>query len=168
MLKPVLIGVAAVLLCAAPALACTNITSKTVKLTGCVDTEWVAGTGQGAQEFVYTTSDQNFGLQVITESDVVPAQQFHDAIIANAAKAINGTADDIKVLGERVENIDGKAFNVLEYTIPNSGNPVLFQNFYYSQPGFGSVQILGYSLASDGNAAAYKTGAFTSTVKLGG
>ena len=168
MLKPVLFGVAGVLLFAAPALACTDITSKTVKLSGCVDTEWVAGTGQGAQEFVYTTADDNFGLQVITESDVVPAQQFHDAIIANAAKAISGQASDIKVVGERVENIDGKAFNVLEYTIPNNGNPVLFQNFYYSQPGFGSVQILGYSLESDGNTAAYKTGVFSSTVKLGG
>ena len=61
----------------------------------------------------------------------------------------------------------GKPFNVLEYTIPNDGNPVLFQNFYYSQPGVGSIQILGYSLETDGNAAAYKTGVFASTVKLG-
>jgi hypothetical protein len=167
MLKPTLIGVAAALLVAAPAFACDDISSKTVKLTACVDTEWVPGEGKGAQEFVYATADQNFGLQVITETGVVAAQAFHDAIISNAIAAIKGTADDVKVTSERVENIDGKPFNVLEYTIPNNGNPVLFQNFYYSQPGFGSVQILGYSLESDGNTAAYKTGVFASTVKLG-
>jgi hypothetical protein len=169
MLKPIVIGAAAALLLAVPAFAaCTPITSKTVKLTGCVDSEWVAGAGSGAQEFVYLTADQNFGLQVITESETVPAQQFHDAIIANAVKAIGGAAADVKIVGERIENVDGKPFNVLEYTIPNDGNPVLFQNFYYSQPGFGSVQILGYSLETDGNTAAYKTGVFTSTVKIGG
>jgi len=167
MLKSTLIGAAAALLVAAPAFACTNISSATVKLTGCVDTEWVAGQGTGAQEFVYATADQNFGLQVITETGVVAAQAFHDAIISNAVAAIQGKPEDVKVVSERVENIDGKPFNVLEYTIPNSGHPVLFQNFYYSQPGFGSVQILGYSLEADGTTAAYKTGVFASTVKLG-
>ena len=168
MLKPLFIGAGLALLIAGPALACTDISTKTVKLTGCVDDEWVAGQGTGAQEFVYTTQDQNFGLQVITESGVVAAQAFHDAILNNAVSAIKGKPEDVKVISERVENIDGKPFNVLEYTIPNNGNPVLFQNFYYSQPGVGSIQILGYSLATDGTAAAYKTGVFASTVKLGG
>jgi len=167
MLKQTFIGVAAALLVAAPALACTDIASKTVNLTACVDTEWVPAEGKGAQEFVFATADQNFGLQVITETGVVAAQAFHDAIISNAVAAINGAADDVKIISERVENIDGKPVNVLEYTIPNNGNPVLFQNFYYSQPGFGSMQILGYSLESDGNTAAYKTGVFASTIKFG-
>jgi hypothetical protein len=167
MFKSAIIGAAAALLVAAPALACTDISSKTLKLTGCVDEEWVAGEGKGAQEFVYATADQNFGLQVITETGVVAAQAFHDAILNNAVSAIQGKPDDVKVISERVENIDGKPFNVLEYTIPNNGNPVLFQNFYYSQPGVGSIQILGYSLVTDGTAAAYKTGVFASTVKIG-
>jgi len=168
MLKPVLFGAAATLLLAAPALACTDISSKTLKLTGCVDEEWVAGTGTGAQEFVYATADQNFGMQVITETDVVAAQAFHDAILANAAAAIGGKADEVKAVTERVENIDGKAFNVLEYTIPNDGNPILFQNFYYSQPGLGSIQVLGYSLETDAAAAAFKVGKFAATLKIGG
>jgi hypothetical protein len=167
MLKPILFGAAAVLLFAAPAFACTDITSKTLKLTGCVDEEWVAGTGTGAQEFVYATADQNFGMQLITETDVVAAQAFHDAILANAASAIGDKADDVKAVSERVENIDGKAFNVLEYTIPNDGNPILFQNFYYSQPGLGSIQLLGYSLETDAATTAFKVGKFASTLKIG-
>jgi hypothetical protein len=71
------------------------------------------------------------------------------------------------VVSERITNIDGKPFNVLEYTLANSGNPILFQNFYYSQPGFGSVQILSYSLEKDATAAAFNAGVFAATVSLG-
>ena len=167
MLKLLVAGAGLALLTAMPAFAaCTDITSKTIALTGCIDKEWQPIEGTGAQEFSYLTADQNFGLMLITEKETIPAAQFREAIITNAITAIKGTKDDVKIVGERIENIDGKPFNVLEYTIPNGGNPVLFQNFYYSQPGFGSVQILGFSLVGDSNAAAYKTGVFTSTVKL--
>ena len=147
---------------------CTEIISKTIKLSGCVDNEWVASEGTGAQEFTYLTADQNFGLMVITEKDVFPASQFRDAIIANAVAGSTGNKDDVKIISERIESIDGKPFNVLEYTIPNDGNPILFQNFYYSLPGYGSVQILGYSLASEATAAAVKSGVFASSIKIGG
>ncbi len=162
-----IIGAAVALLAAGPALACADISSKTVKLTGCVPEEWVAGTGTGAQEFVYATADQNYGLMVITEAETFPGSQFHDAIIANAIHGVGDKKDDISVVSERIENIDGKPFNVLEYEAANAGNPILFQNFYYSQPGFGSVQILSYSLTKDATVAAYKAGVFASTVKLG-
>jgi hypothetical protein len=168
MLKSLIIGAAGAFLVAAPALAdCTDISSKTLKLTGCVDKEWVAGTGTGAQEFVYNTADQNFGLMVITETDAFPGTTFHDAIIANAVKGAGGKQDDVKVVSERIENIDGKPFNVLEYTLANDGNPILFQNYYYSQPGLGSIQILGYSLETDAATAAFKTGLFAATLKIG-
>ena len=162
-----IIGVAVALFAVAPALACTDISSKTVKLTGCVGEEWVAGKGTDAQEFVYATADQNYGMMVITESATFSGSQFHDAIVANAIAGVGGKKEDISVVSERVENIDGKPFNVIEYEAANSGNPILFQNFYYSQPGFGSVQILTYSLTTDANTAAYKAGVFASTVKLG-
>jgi hypothetical protein len=168
MFKSVLIGAGAVLLLAAPAFACTEISSQTVKLTGCVDEQWQPLEGTGAQEFVYQTADGNFGMMVITEKDAFPISQFHDAIIANAVKGAGGKSDDVKVVAERIENIAGKAFNVLEYTLANSGTPILFQNYYFSQPGIGSIQILGYSLEADATAAAFRTGAFAATVKIGG
>jgi hypothetical protein len=167
MLKSLVIGAFGALLLAAPALACTDISSKTVKLTGCVDTEWVQTQGTGAQEFVYATADGNFGLMVITENQAFAATQFHDAIINNAIKGAGGKKEDVAVVSERVENIDGKPFSVLEYTLADNGSPILFQNYYYSQPGFGSVQILSYSLQTDATVAAFKAGVFASTVKLG-
>ena len=161
-------GAAALALLAGPAFACTDIASQTVKLTGCIDEQWQAIQGKGAQEFVYQTADGNFGLMVITEKDAFPISQFKDAIIANAVAGAGGKKEDVSVGGERIENIDGKPFNVIEYTLANGGQPILFQNYYYSQPGFGSIQILAYSLDKDATAAAFKGGAFASTLKLGG
>ena len=88
------------------------------------------------------------------------------SLVVNVASKC-GFTPQYEGLEKLQREMKGKPFNVLEYTIPNDGNPVLFQNFYYSQPGVGSIQILGYSLEADGTAAAYKTGVFASTVKIG-
>ncbi len=169
MLKTLIAGATLALLTAVPAFAaCTEISSKTIALTGCVDSEWQKIDGTGAQEFSYLTADQNFGLMLITEKEVIPAAQFREAIIQNAIKGSGATAADIKTVGERIISIDGKPFNVLEYTIPNNGNPILFQNFYYSAPGYGSLQILSYSLQTDATAAAFRAGVFAGTAKMGG
>ena len=169
MLKTLVAGAGLALLTAVPAFAaCTEISSATIALTGCIDTEWQAIEGTGAQEFSYLTADQNFGLMLITEKETIPATQFRDAIIQNAITGSGGTADDVKIVGERKVNIDGKAFDVVEYTIPNSGQPILFQNFYYSAPGYGYLQILAYSLETDATASAFRAGVFAGTAKIGG
>jgi hypothetical protein len=166
MLKSVVIGAAVALCFAAPALACTDISSKTIKLTGCVDDGWQAQDASGAVEFSYQTSDQNYALQVVTETEALAAQELHDALIANAVAAV-GNKDNVKELGERVENIDGKPFNVLEYQLTDGTNTVIYQNAFYSQPGFGTVQIVMISSPDMANAAAFKEGQFAATVKLG-
>lgn len=170
MLKTLVAGAGLALLTAVPAFAaCTEISSTTIALSGCIDSEWQAIEGTGAQEFSYLTGDQNFGgLMLITEKEVIPTAQFREAIIQNAITGSGGTADDIKTVGERIVSIDGKPFNVLEYTVPNSGNPILFQNFYYSAPGYGSLQILAYSLVTEATASAFRAGVFAGTAKVGG
>jgi hypothetical protein len=168
MLKTLTIAVAATLLFAVPALACTEISSKKVKLTGCVDDQWVAAEPGDVLEFSYLTSDQNFALQIVTESEVLAAQTLHDAILANAAAAVGNKPENVKVVSQRTENIDGKPFNLLEYTLTDGTNTLTYQNFFYSQPGFGTVQILVLSTAADVSAAGFKAGQFAGTVKLGG
>ncbi len=168
MLKSLVVGAGLALLTALPAFAaCTEISSETIALTGCIDSEWQAIEGTGAQEFSYLTADQNFGLMLITEKETIPLAQFRDAIIQNAINGSGGTADDVKIVGERIVNIDDKPFNVVEYTIPNDGNPILFQNFYYSAPGYGALQILAYSLDKDATASAFRAGTFAATAKIG-
>ena len=169
MLKTLIAGAGLALLTAVPAFAaCTDISSKTIALTGCIDKEWQAIEGTGAQEFSYLTADQNFGLMLITEKETIPATQFRDAIVQNAITGSGGTAADVKIVDERIVEIDGKPFNVIEYTIPNDGNPILFQNYYYSAPSYGSLQILAYSLVNDGTASAFRAGLFAATAKIGG
>jgi len=169
MLKTLIAGAGLALLTALPAFAaCTEISSKTIALTGCIDSEWKAVESTGAQEFSYLTADQSFGLMVITEKETFTPETFRAAIIQNAITGSGGTADDVKVVRERATSIDGKPFNVIEYSIPNSGNPILFQNYYYSSSGFGAVQILAYSLEKDATAAAFRAGAFAATAKIGG
>ena len=169
MLKTLVAGAGLALLTAMPAFAaCTEISSKTIALTGCIDKDWQPIEGTGAQEFSYLTADQNFGIMLITEKETIPAAQFRDAIIQNAINGSGGTAADVKIVRERIVEVDGKPFNVIEYTIPNSGNPILFQNFYYSAPSYGSLQILAYSLETDATASAFRAGLFAATAKVGG
>jgi hypothetical protein len=169
MIKSLAAGLVAALFMGGSAFAaCADIASKVVALSACVDSEWQATEGIGAQEFTYMTADESFGLMVITEKEAIPSAAFRDAIIQNAISGSGSSADQVKVVGERIVAIGGQPFNVIEYTIPNSGNPILFQNFYYSAPGFGSVQILAYSLDTDATATAFKAGLFAHSVKLGG
>lgn len=168
MFKSLLIGAGLVLVSAASAFACTEISSATVALTGCVETEWQQTQGTGAQEFVYGTADGNFGIMVITEKDVFTMAQFRDAIVQNAINGNGGDASKVQVIGERIETVAGEPWSVVEYAVDYQGSPLTFQNYYLSKPGFGSVQILGYSLTSMATAAAFKTGVFASTVKIGG
>ena len=68
--------------------------------------------------------------------------------MANAVTAMQGDQSKVKEVSARTENIDGKPFNLLEYTLTDGTTTVDYQNFYYSQPGYGTVQILnGVSLA---------------------
>jgi hypothetical protein len=168
MLKSLVIGAGLVLAFAAPAVACSEISSATIKFTGCVDEQWQRQDGAGAVEFNYVTADQNYGLQVITETAVLSAQQMHDAILFNAASAVSGDKTKVKEISARTENVDGKAFAVLEYTVDYGTAVIDYQNFYYSQPGYGTVQILGASTPQDAAAAGYKVGQFAGTVRVGG
>lgn len=168
MFKSLLIGAGFLLASAASAMACTDISSATVALTGCVSEEWTQSEGTGAQEFVYGTADGNFGMMLITEKDVFTMAQFRDAIIQNAINGNGGDASKVQVLGERIETIAGEPWSVVEYAVDYQGSPLTFQNYYLSKPGFGSVQILGYSLTTMASAAAFKTGVFAGTVKTGG
>lgn len=168
MYKSLLAGAGMLLLSAASAYACTDIASQTVQLTACVESEWNATPGTGAQEFVFGTADDMFGIMVITEKEVFTMAQFRDAIVQNAINGNGGDASKVQVIGERIETISGEPWSVVEYDVDFQGSPLTFQNYYLSKPGFGSVQILGYSLAESATAAAFKTGVFASTVQIGG
>ena len=169
MLKTLSIGAGLALLTAMPAFAaCTDISSATVALTACVDSDWQPIEGTGAQEFVYANVDEKSAMMVITEKEPIPSDKFRGAILQNAVTGAGGSEDNVKVMREWTTTIAGAPFNVLEYTVTTEAGVLLFQNYYYSAAGYGSTQILTYSLEADATSAAFHAGAFAATVKLGG
>lgn len=152
---------------ATPALAaCDTVKSKVVKLSACIDeNDWVVQPQQGDQEFLYFSGDQKVGFTIITENEAFTASDFRGAVLANG-KAANGDKD-VAIIGERVENVGDKPWNVMEYQFGETGQELEFQNFYYSQPGFGSVQVVFWSLPTDATVAAYRAGRVLSSLNYG-
>jgi hypothetical protein len=157
----------AVALAASPAFAaCDTINSKNLKLSACIEeNDWVLQAPQGDQEFLYFSGDETVGFTIITEKETFTASDFRGAVLANA-KSANGDKD-VTVVKERVENVGDKPWNVMEYQFGETGQELEFQNFYYSQPGFGSVQVVFWSLPSDATTAAYRAGKVLSTLTYG-
>lgn len=169
MLKIVSAAVAAALLIAAPAFACDTIISARVKLSACVDgATWAVQAPQGVQEYLYYSTDGNVGFAVITEADTAAVSEYRQAILSNAvAAALDGSPDNVSVVSERIETIGGKAWNVIEYEVKTADQPILFQNFYYVQPGFGSTQMVYWSVPQDATSAAYRAGQMLATLEFG-
>ncbi|WP_374624616.1 hypothetical protein [Devosia sp.] len=167
MIKSLLLGAAALVISAAPAFACDTINSQKIKLSACIDdSDWVLQAPQGAQEFLYFSGDETIGFTIITEKETVAVSDYRSAILNNAAVGSNISVDQVQVLKERIENIGGRPWNVIEYQVGEPGQELLFQNFYYVQPGFGSTQFVYWSIASDGRSAAYRAGQMLSTVQF--
>ena len=151
-----------------PALACETITSTKVKLNACVDTTgWATQTPSGDQEFLYFSSDETMGFAVISENAAWPVAKYREAILSNAAAAaLDAKPENVTIVGERLENIGGKAWNVIEYQVVTTDAPLLFQNFYYVQPGFGSTQFVYWSVLEGGTSAAFRAGQMLATVQF--
>lgn len=146
-----------------PAFACDTINSKTVGITACIDdNEWELRAPQGDQEFLYFSLDQRVGFTIITEKENFTASDFRKAILINGKNSNNG--QDVQVISERVEGVGGKSWNVMEYQFGEPGQELEFQNFYYTQPDFGSVQVVFWSIPGDATVAAYRAGTVLSSL----
>jgi hypothetical protein len=166
--KIILGAIASALVLVTPAVACETIASTKVKLSACVDTTgWATQTPAGDQEFLYYSSDETIGFAVINENGAWPVSQFREAILTNAAAAaLDAKPENVTVVSERLENIGGKAWNVIEYQVVTTDAPLLFQNFYYVQPGFGSTQFVYWSIPEGGTSAAFRAGQMLSTIQF--
>jgi hypothetical protein len=146
--------------------ACDTVNSKKIKLSACIDeNDWVIQPQQGDQEFLYFSADEKVGFTIITETETFAASAFRGAVLINGKNANGGK--DPQVISERVENVADKPWNVMQYQFGEPGQELEFQNFYYSQPGFGSVQVVFWSIPSDATTAAYRAGRVLSTLSYG-
>ena len=152
---------------ASPAFAaCDPVNSKQLKLSACIDAaDWVVQEPQGDQEFLYFSQDGTVGFTIITETETFTPADFRGAVLTNAKNANDGT--DVSIVKERVENVGDKPWNVIDYQFGASGEELEFQNFYYSQPGFGSVQMVFWSTPGDASVAAYRAGKVLGSLTYG-
>jgi hypothetical protein len=160
-------AVAAAAFAVTPAFAaCDTVNSKNLKLSACIDkNDWVVQEPQGDQEFLYFSADETVGFTIITEKETFTASDFRGAVLANAKNANEGK--DVSIVKERVENVGDKPWNVIDYQFGETGQELEFQNFYYSQPGFGSVQVVFWSIPDDAKVAAYRAGKVLSSLSYG-
>jgi len=160
------VAVATALIVSPAFAACDTVNSKNLKLSACIDeNDWVVQPQQGDQEFLFFSADEKVGFTIITEKATFTASDFRKAVLING-KAANGDKD-VQVVAERVENVADKPWNVMEYQFGEAGQELEFQNFYYSQPGFGSVQVVFWSVPADATVAAYRAGRVLSTLSYG-
>ncbi len=144
--------------------ACDTVNSRVLKLSACIEeNDWVIQAPLGAQEFLFFSPDQKVGFAIISEAQTFSGTDFRRAVLINGKNANGGV--DVRVLAERVETVADTAWNVIEYEFGTADQKLVFQNFYHSRAGFGSVQIVFWSVPGDDNVAAYRAGRLLGTVR---
>ena len=126
------------------------VKSAKLKIEACVDpATWEAGQGTGDQEFVYFSKDQKAGFAIVTEEPDVTMQQYHDAILAFAAKQSGAPEGSVTSYDDKTETINGKSWGSMHYDVTVQGTKLEFLNYYYSEAGLGSTQFIFWSLPED-------------------
>lgn len=160
-------AVAATLVLASPAFAaCETMVSKNVKLSACIDgATWSAQPAEVGQERLYFSADGVAGFTIVAEDAKVPVDDYRTAILNNAVgAALDAKPENVRVVAERKETVADKEWNVIEYEVTTADAALLFQNFYYVEPSFGSTQFVFWSLPEGATSTAYRAGQVLSTV----
>ena len=113
-----------------------------VPMSVCVTAEW---TPTNVEPYQYDSANAQVQFRIIGGPDVLTAQAFRDAIVHNAQR-IAGDPARIAIVRDGALTVDGMPWRFIEFT--NQGQAA-FVNFYYSGPGFGSVQVLFVSSVAD-------------------
>ncbi len=156
----------AIAMAVTPAFAvCDTVNSRVLKLSACIEEgDWVIQAPQGAQEFLFFSTDEKVGFTIISEAETFSVSEFRRAVLINGKNANGGV--DVAVVAERTETVADTAWNVIEYQFGSGASELIFQNFYHSRPGFGSVQVVFWSTPGDDTVAAYRAGKLLSTLKF--
>ncbi len=160
MLKQLTFG-AVLALTATSALACETVESNVIPLTFCIDpTMWIPSQPTAPQEFLYFDPPQNLGFIAITELGDANEADFRTAILNNAG---GGAAT---LYGERMETVAGVDWHVIEYGTVVDGLNLVYQNFYFVNPGVGGVQLVFFSTDPDVTKTAVRAGMVLNTVQF--
>jgi len=126
------------------------VKSAKLPIAACVDpAAWQKGDGTGDQEFVYFSKDGKAGFAIVTEEPSVAMQDYHDAILAFAAKQSGAAEGSVKAYDDETSDINGKTWQKMHYNVTVQGNELEFLNYFYSEEGLGSTQFIFWSVPAD-------------------
>jgi hypothetical protein len=154
-MKSLLLGTALVLV-ALPTLAddidcgaADLVKSQKLKLQACLDPDvWDRSESGGDQEFVYFSKDGKAGFAVVTETPAVDLKAYHDTILQFAARQ-SGAAQPLASFDDASSTINGKLWGSMRYNVTVQGDSFEYLNYYYSEQGLGSAQLIFWSLPAD-------------------
>lgn len=126
------------------------IKSQKLKLEACVDPAvWEAGQGTGDQEFIYYTRDGKAGFAVVTEqAGSNDLKAYREAILQMATRQ-SGAAAPLTSFDDASSTINGTQWSSMRYNVKVQEDSFEFLNYYYSADGFGSAQLIFWSLPAD-------------------
>ena len=124
----------------------TKIKSKKLPIFLCLDKPWVMDTvPPGAMEFQIVHRDLDLYLGLIAERTQMELSGLKAAILYNAASVNGVRPDDVPILKESKETINGIEWSYIEYDVTVSGGKFRFGNFYTSLGERGVVQSVFWS-----------------------
>lgn len=142
--------------------------SKEVRMAFCFDPNgWNPGEPQDTQEFVSFSADDTVGLGIITEAQVFSAEDLMAAVLANAAQNNTSSGKPDGVAGESVE-INGHTWATATYTAVTPDAEFSYKNYHISGENFGTAQVVFFTLKGGEAAIEEKAKAFLSQVVFGG
>lgn len=143
------------------------INSKKLPISICVTKPWkLDESPQGSMEMQVVQTELDLFVGVVTERTQMPASTIRQAILVNAASFAGVRAEDVAVLKDTSETLNGVEWKYIEYEVAYSGAKFRFGNFHQSLGELGAVQMAFWSSAAyfDQNRSAIN--AFMNGVKL--
>jgi hypothetical protein len=125
------------------------ISSKKLPISLCLALPWrVDTTPTGSIELQATQTELDLFVGLITERTQLPLETLRQAILLNAASAAGVRPEDVPILKESVETLNGFKWQYIEYELSVSGAKFRFGNYHQTLGEIGVVQIAFWSTAA--------------------
>ena len=143
--------------------------SQQIRLAFCFDpATWNSGTPQGAQEFMYLSKDETTGLVVVPDGTYYPLDDLHAAVPVAAAENGGITVEALAATDAPPITIDGRTWMGTRYKMGADGTEFSYLDYHTTGEGFGTVQVILWTMPGDEALSDAKAKVFLSQVIFGG
>ena len=142
--------------------------SKQIRMAFCFDpSTWAIATPQGVQEFMYLSTDNTTGVIIIPDANIYPLADLHAAVPESAASNGSTTVDAIGATDAPSIDIGGKTFMGTRYKMSVEGTEFSYLD-YHTSGDSGTVQVIFWTVPGDEAQSDAKAKVFLSQIVFGG